>query len=294
MSEASVGVRRQIRSAEGLKSVVRTMKTLAAVSIGPFEKALQSLEDYVRIVDTGLKAFFRSSDMLIFRLATEDLPGGIGAVVFGSDLGLVGPFNEHLARFAAGELGKFSREVMIWPVGERLFDKLADYRFPLAGIYPVPESIESIPALLSRILLDLDEQRVKGKISKIFLFYNRPAFGTGFEPVCETLLPLDRGWLQGLKEAPWPTRMFPELWDGPRETFEALIREYLFVSMFKACARSGASEQATRLAAMQRAEKNINELLDDLRRVFHQSRQNAIMEELFDVIAGFEVLRRSD
>ena len=70
----------------------------------------------------------------------------------------------------------------------------------------------------------------------------------------------------------------------------ALVRGYLFVSIFRACAESLASENASRLAAMQRAEKKIDELLDELTGTFHRLRQSAIDEELFDVISGFEAL----
>jgi F-type H+-transporting ATPase subunit gamma len=72
----------------------------------------------------------------------------------------------------------------------------------------------------------------------------------------------------------------------------ALIREYLFVSLFRACAESLASENVSRLAAMQRAGKNIEELLEDLNGTFHRLRQSGIDEELFDVISGFEALAR--
>ncbi len=76
----------------------------------------------------------------------------------------------------------------------------------------------------------------------------------------------------------------------PAESLSALIREYLFVSIFRACAESLASENASRLAAMQRAEKNIEDLLGDLHGTFHRLRQSSIDEELFDVVSGFEAL----
>ena len=75
-------------------------------------------------------------------------------------------------------------------------------------------------------------------------------------------------------------------------TLRALIREYLFVSLFRACAESLASENASRLAAMQRADKNIDELLEHLNGTFHRLRQSGIDEELFDVISGFEALSK--
>ena len=59
----------------------------------------------------------------------------------------------------------------------------------------------------------------------------------------------------------------------------ALVREYLFVSLYKACAESLASENASRLAAMQRAEKNIDELVGALNQTFHRLRQTSIDEE---------------
>jgi len=73
-------------------------------------------------------------------------------------------------------------------------------------------------------------------------------------------------------------------------TLVALVREYLFVSLFRAYAESLASENASRLAAMQSAEKNIDELLEDLNRNSHRLRQSDIDEELFDVVSGFEAM----
>jgi ATP synthase F1 gamma subunit len=83
---------------------------------------------------------------------------------------------------------------------------------------------------------------------------------------------------------------FPGSVPGVTAALRALIREYLFISLFRACAESLASENASRLSAMERADKNINELLENLRGAFHRLRQSGIDEELFDVISGFEAL----
>ena len=82
----------------------------------------------------------------------------------------------------------------------------------------------------------------------------------------------------------------PEVIGDGTATLRAFIGEYLFVSLFRACAESLASENASRLAAMQRADKNIDELPEDLNGTFHRLRQSGIDEELFDVISGFEAL----
>ena len=123
---------------------------------------------------------------------------------------------------------------------------------------------------------------------ELYVFHNRPQSGALYEPVSQRLLPLDAQWQQGLAEVPWPTKNLPEVMGGGTATLRALIREYLFISLFRACAESLASENASRLAAMQRADKNIDELLENLHGTFHRLRQSGIDEELFDVISGFE------
>ena len=72
----------------------------------------------------------------------------------------------------------------------------------------------------------------------------------------------------------------------------ALIREFLFGSLFKAFTESLAAENASRFAAMQSAERNIEEFQAELTLRFHRQRQRAIDEELADVISGFEALSR--
>jgi F-type H+-transporting ATPase subunit gamma len=84
----------------------------------------------------------------------------------------------------------------------------------------------------------------------------------------------------------------PQIVDGQRPALDAFISGYLFVLLFQACAESLNSENASRLAAMQRAEKNIKQILEDLNLEFHRVRQESIDEELFDVVSGFEALAK--
>ncbi len=86
------------------------------------------------------------------------------------------------------------------------------------------------------------------------------------------VLPLDESWRCERAKLPWPTKCLPEIMGTGSETLRELISEYVFVSLFRACAASLASENASRLAAMQRADKNIDELLQGLRNDFHRLR----------------------
>jgi F-type H+-transporting ATPase subunit gamma len=79
-----------------------------------------------------------------------------------------------------------------------------------------------------------------------------------------------------------------------RQLFSALIRQYLFVALYRAFAESMASENASRLGSMLAAEKNIQGHLSRLTVDYHQGRQQSITEELLDIVAGFEILTRQD
>ena len=133
----------------------------------------------------------------------------------------------------------------------------------------------------------------KREIVQLYLFHNRPKAGAAYEPVSQHLLPLDAQWGLRLAHLPWPTKNLPEVIGGQEQTLRALVREYLFVSLFKACAESLASENASRLAAMQRAEKNIDDLVGTLNQTFRRLRQTSIDEELFDVLSGYESLSKA-
>lgn len=292
MSETTASLRRKIGGAEDLQSVVRTMKALAASSIGQYEKSERALADYYRTVELGLSACFRESGPkpLIAERKRQTVAGAIGAVVFGSDQGLVGQFNDVVADYAVKTLAALPAKPEVWAVGERVHARLAAAGLPPIGLFTVPNSVKAITPLVGHILVESEARHGQSEANELHLFYNRPMSGSVYAPVNQRLLPLDENWRRKLAELPWPTKNLPEVMGGGTATLRALIREYLFVSLFRACAESLASENASRLAAMQRADKNINELLEDLNGSFHRLRQSGIDEELFDVISGFEAL----
>ncbi|MBE0612068.1 MAG: F0F1 ATP synthase subunit gamma [Burkholderiales bacterium] len=295
MSDTTASLRRKIGSAGDLQSVVRSMKALAASSIGQYEQSVRALADYYRTVELGLSICLRrdAPAALMAEGARRAHKASVGAVVFGSDQGLVGQFNDVVADFAVKSLAALPGKPRVWAVGERVHARLADAGLPLAGLYAVPNSVKGITPLVGQILVDAQTSHSHGEVGALHLFYNRPSSGAVYASVSQRLLPLDDSWRRKLAELPWPTGNLPEDMGGGAATLRALIREYLFVSLYRACAESLASENASRLAAMQRAEKNIDDLLEDLNGAFHRLRQSGIDEELFDVISGFEALAGS-
>jgi len=294
MSGSTELLSRKIRGAEDLGGVVRAMKALAASSIGQYERAVEALDDYLRTIELGLIACLHEEPQ--GQLAAEVKPRHaprIGAVIFGSDQGLVGSFNEVIVDFSLQALRALPGKVtQSWVVGDRAKTLLAESDASPVRELEAPGSLAAITPLVGQILLEIQSAREKGEVWEIHVFHNHPKPSSAYEPVGRRLLPLDRSWREKLYATPWPTKTLPQVIDSIPSALAALLQDYLFVVLFQACAESLASENASRLASMQRAEKSIDGMLDDLSRKFHRLRQESIDEELFDVIAGFEALTR--
>jgi F-type H+-transporting ATPase subunit gamma len=300
MTNTTIALRRQIGSASDLKSVVRTMKAAAASAIGQYERSVAALGDYARTVELGLGVCLRSVASEGAHAQLPPPPAGdpvVHAVVFGSDQGLVGRFNEAIVEHALAQLAAGPAKVHLWAVGERVLSRLQEAGRAPEGAFPVPGSVEQITRLVGQILLQIPvlggeteaDSAGRSPSASLVLFYNRPS-EVGYAPVSQRLLPLDRPWQCELAGQPWPTQRLPEVLGAGAQALRAFIREHLFVSLFRASAESLASENASRLGAMQRADKNIGVLLTELGARLHRLRQSGIDEELFDVIAGFDAM----
>ncbi len=293
MSDSAAGLRRTIASAGDLQSVVRTMKALAASSIGQYEQSVRSLADYARTVELGLGACLRTVDAPPLAVPATTAGTALAhrlVVVFGSDQGLVGQFNETVAARVLSRLSGIDMPVTVWSVGERVHVRLLDAGIAVLGPLAVPQSVKGITKLVSHLLLETMTAQAAFASTELLVFHNQTVAGSAVATVEQRLLPLDAHWRQTLLAQAWPTRSLPQVIGGEVETLRTLVGEYLFVSLFRACAESLASENASRLAAMERADQNISELLENLRSRFNQLRQSSIDAELFDVISGFEAL----
>jgi F-type H+-transporting ATPase subunit gamma len=289
MSATVSGLRRKIDSANDLQSVVRAMKAQAAASIEQYDRSVAALLDYHRTVSLGLGVCIRGGGVVA--RPQDRRQRAILVVVFGSDQGLVGRFNDVVGDLAKPLIAAHIGAAVVWAVGQRVRERLVDAQFSIEGRFDVPASVDAIAPLVAEILVANEKLQAKGNPTELHLVYKQSAPAVAYQPVIQQLLPLDDAWRAREAAIAWPTSGLPELLVANATTLAAFIREYLFVSLFRACAESLASENASRLAAMQRADKNIDRLLEDLNSGFHRLRQDEIDEELFDVVAGYEALR---
>ena len=287
-------LRNKLESAVDIHSVVSTMKAVAASNIGQYEQAVIALEDYYLTISLGLAVYFKSKKIALDNtkeISKKKDGNNTGIIVFGSDQGLVGHFNDSLKDFVVKSLEQIKGKKEIWTVGERIETILKDSDLKITQVFNVPNSVNAITLLITNILIKAQESIDNAELDDFFIIHNKNDQGINYIPVIQKLLPLDVEWSFKFSQLKWPTRKIPEIAGDKEATLKSLIREYLFVSLFKACAESLQSENTNRLAAMKRAEKNIDELLKDLNQDYHRLRQSSIDEELFDIVAGFEALK---
>ena len=292
--QTSEAIRRRLDTTEDLRSIVRTMKALAAVSIRQYEEAGTSLAEYARSVDLGLQALLRHRPEAL-RAMSRQAARRPGSIVLGSDQGLCGAFNEHIAAFYLESRAADAPEARQGPVlavGLRVAGRLEDAGVPPADVLTLPASAALVARLVEDLLARIDAWRADGAADGVRVYFNRPRPGTAYRPHLETLLPLDAAELRAMATAPWRPRASPTFasdWDA---LFSAVVRQRLFVTLHRAVAASLAAENASRLAAMHAAQRNIDDRLEALRGQFHLQRQTSITTELLDIVSGYEALTR--
>jgi F-type H+-transporting ATPase subunit gamma len=285
-------LRRQIKSTEDLGSVVKTMKVLAAVNIRQYQKAVESLREYRRTIDLGLQIVFKSRPEMLSNV--QGAQGRrIGAIVFGSDQGMAGQFNEQIADFVVARLDETStnsEDRRVLAMGDRIIARLESRGQPVASHLALPSSVTATVSVLREVVIRIEQWRTQGNVGRVLLFNNAPTSGASYDPRMQQLVPLDVDWFRSLIEEPWPSRSLPTYTMDWRPLFASLVRQFFFATLYRASVESLASENAARLAAMQVAEKNINERLDEIRGKYNHLRQTSITSELLDIVSGFEAL----
>ena len=296
-------LQRQIHTAQDLQAVVKMMKVLAALNIHQYEQAVTSLADYNHTIKMALNVVLKAihthdahtqqmnGDSDQKSLLTSDV-GRCGVIIFGSEQGMCGQFNEQISRYAIAELEKLkisSEHLAIFAIGSRIISHLETAGYVIEQTFPMAGSLAEITSMVQEILLHIAEWRDHQQITRIFLFYNHLHSHTLCEPYKLQLLPLDRQWLQHIESKTWRSRTLPTFTMPSDVLVASLLRQYFFILLYRAFGESLAGENASRLASMQVAEKNIAERLTEFTSQFQQQRQTAITDELLEITSAFEL-----
>ena len=285
-------LKHRIATANDLQSVVKTMKALAAVSIRQYEKAVESLTEYDRTLEMGWQILLKHQPEMLLQQASA-IDHRVGIVAFGSDWGMCGQFNERIADYTqkySNSLSIPDHNRLILAIGSRVCDRLEAAGHQCEVCFTLPSSIAGITSTIQEMVLILEKWRQEKQVAHIIVIYNRILNGSTYRPTNLQIFPLNLEWLKKLQQQKWTSHSLPTFTMNQDKLAAALFRQYFFVSLYRACAESLKSENTSRLAAMQMAEKNIAERLSELNMEFNHQRQTIITEELLDIVAGFEAL----
>jgi F-type H+-transporting ATPase subunit gamma len=282
-------LRRRLQSTETLRSVVQTMKALATVRIGQVRRAVAALDVSAATLELAFQVLLRHRPDLALH-APPRRSTAVCAVLCGSDHGLCGPFNERLARHAAEALSAISAidpapSLMI--AGRRLRPRLARLGYEAERVVHLPANLDAIEAAVAEVVERIESWQEERAVDRVFVIHHQPTSGVAYAPRTVQLLPLDAAWLLELRERPWPSPRLPMAGLEADRLLRGLVRQYLALVLVRAFAASQAAENAARLAAMEAAERNVDERLSELRHAANLERQNAVTAELLDVQAAY-------
>ena len=162
------------------------------------------------------------------RLSIESKPdpgAPAGLVVFGSDRGLCGRFNEIVVNHACGWLEAHRGEAAIMAIGERSATRLEARGYRAEASFLQPGSVSGLSQNAEAILLEVDTWRASKNIERVMAVFNVEAGRGRVEPRVEMILPIDSEALHRIVGRAWPSNQIPVV-DGPTEqVFSAFIRE---------------------------------------------------------------------
>jgi len=285
MATTLESLRKQIDSAQDMQSIVRVMKSLSAVSITAYQRAAERLRLYQEVIDRGLHAVLMSRAIRLEGDAAAQ--GRAGLIVFGSDRGLCGGFNEMVVQQARDWL-EGRGDAPILAIGQRGAARMEAEGHMPDEVFMQAGSVSGLSQLVEAILVAIEDWRQRRDVVRVVTMFNVEARRGTVRPAAETTLPVDREELRRIAGRDWPSNQLPAFDGSANKVFSELIRERLYTALMRAGAESLAAEHAKRLSAMQAAERNITDKVEELEAAFRRRRQDAITDELMDIVAAYE------
>ena len=294
--QTTESLKKRIQTANDLHDLVRTMKAMAAVNIRHLEKAVVSLADYQANIELALRVVLNRNPRVA--VAARKAPRQrLGVIVLGSDQGMCGQLNDQIVQFAHSALSESAHPIdqhLTLAIGARVSSRLRQLGYELEATVEMPGSVAGMSAAVQRLLVRLDSWLARDAMDHLVVFHCQHLARASYRPKQVQLLPLDRQWLQTLEQSDWPTRQLPMFTMDSEQLFSSLVREFLFIALYRAFAESLASENASRLASMWNAERNVEQRIVEFTSDFHRDRQMTITGELLDIASGFEALAGED
>jgi len=203
-----------------------------------------------------------------------------------SDRGLCGGFNSNAIKFLANQIAKREAEgseISITTAGRRGYDFFRRRRLEqLEGNYPQQSWVTYAQA--TAIAKAVSGRFISGEVDEVFVVYNEFVSAMTQTPRSNRLLPFTADG-----EASGDTLPY-EIEPDPEALLAVLVPKAVEVEIYRALLENQTGEHAARMAAMESATRNTEELVEKLTLQYNRARQAAITKELVEIVSGAEAL----
>lgn len=287
-------VKNRISSVRSTRQITSAMKMVASAKLHKAQGRIESMLPYQRKLNEILTNFLRT-DVSIESPYTDVRPvTKVAIVVFSSNTSLCGAFNANVAKMLEKTIDDYQslgkENISIYPVGRKVEEAVKKLGFSPAGSYQVmadkPSYVQAYE-LAGRLMKDFIEER----IDKVELIYHHFKSMGSQVLTRDAYLPIDLKKVaeEAEEESAQESRGFNNDYivePSVQQLIADLLPKVLSQKLYTVLLDSNASEHAARTLAMQTATDNANELIQDLTKQYNKSRQQAITNELLDIVGG--------
>lgn len=278
-------IKGRIVSIASTRKITSAMKMISSAKLHKAQGVLKNASAYANALHRIMHALLTTD--ADEPLARTRAVRRIAIVVFASDNALCGAFNSNVIK----QLQKSFRVCaeqhitsVLYAVGKKVFDAARADGLSVARYY---EKLSGATARepLNALADELAGMFIREEIDRVDLIYNRFKSVRTQQLVCEPLLPVAIPTADDNNDAAAPAAEY--ILEPDRNTLlQTIVPQSLRLSLYTALLHSNTSEHATRMIAMQTATDNADELIDELTIAYNKSRQQAITNELLDIVGG--------
>lgn len=278
-------VKQRIQSVKTTQKITSAMKLVSAAKLRRAQSAIEGMRPYQQKLDNILSTFLCGTSEISTPYTADREVKRVAIIIVSSSTSLCGSYNANIIR-AAKELIEEYRsadiEIELFPVGKKIFEAITKMGLPFNDALMEQAAVVSYSAVYV-VASELMRRFEACELDKIEILYTRFLSAAKQLPVKELFLPID---IENItKDTLFPSCEYI-VEPCKKDFIEQLLPRVVTLRLFTALLDSVAAEHAARMMAMQIATDNAEELIGDLILEYNKGRQQAITNELLDIVSG--------
>ena len=278
-------LKHRILSVKGTQKITQAMKLVSSAKLRRAQHAIEGMRPYQSKLEAMMSAFLHSGGPVCKDYTEQRDVKRAVVIAVASDTGLCGAFNSNAVRLMRDTVNEYrssGADVELYVVGQKMHDAARRMGF-LVNTSLIGESKAPSYSGVASVANSLMESFKKGGVDRIEIVYTRFASASRLLPTREIYLPFNVDNVKGGTDFPLGGYIVEP---GREELLHALFPKVIALHLYTALLDSVAAEHAARMIAMQTATDNADELITELTLEYNKGRQQAITNELLDIVAG--------